>query len=336
MIHLSHKIIKRIKIIFNTVFISIIVFNLIKRTFTSFQDNRLFFFTSDAIENFIFALIAYISYFFVLKLNSTWKKTSFLSLFLIILLSLALLKDYRRYNAITFEMTFEYFTSFLGQIILFYSLVYFVNRLEFFSHYKKLENELNQTKAQLLQNQLHPHFLFNAFNSLYSLSLKNHPNTSDYILKISNMMRYLTDETSANRVPLIKELDFIKQYISIEKIRFGNEAPIQLKISKKISSEKLIAPLLLITLVENAFKHGFYTNSKNAYVNMQLNLKNNDLIFSVENSILKKQHFQEGNRTGKGIQNLKQRLSLLYPKKSSLKIKTTKNSYSTKLKITLD
>lgn len=213
--------------------------------------------------------------------------------------------------------------------------IYFINRLAFLNRYKKLEKELKQAKEQLLRNQLHPHFLFNAFNSLYSLSLKNHPETSDYILKLSSMMRYLTDESHLRKVPLNTEIGFIKKYIDIEKMRFGKDASIQLITNENVLEEVLIAPFLLIILVENAFKHGFYTNSKDAFVKIKVNIENDELLFFVENSIFKKQHFQESNREGKGLENLKQRLFLLYPKRSTIKIINTGETYTAQLKISL-
>ncbi len=335
MLLLSHKTIHRIKITFNVILISIIIFKLLSRAFYSIPDDWLFFFTSEAVENFLCALIAYTIYYIVFKLISIWKKFWLAILFITILISLSALKDYRIHHSITFDETFEYFTKFLGQTLLFFMSIYFINRLEFLNRYKKLENELNQAKEQLLRNQLHPHFLFNAFNSLYSLSLKQHPDTPDYILKLSSMMRYLTDETHLNKVQLNKEIDFIKQYIAIEKIRFGKDTRIKLIINDSINDEKLIEPFLLITLVENAFKHGFYTNSKNAFVNINLDLKNNELLFNVENSVFKKQHFQEKHREGKGLENLKQRLMFLYPRSSSMEISKTEETYVAKLKINL-
>ena len=149
------------------------------------------------------------------------------------------------------------------------------------------------------------------------------------------MMRYLTDETHLTKVPLHKELDFIQKYIAIEKIRFGEDAHITLIIDNTIEDSILIAPFLLITLVENAFKHGFYTNSKDAFVKIQVTLKHDKLLCIVENSVFDKQHFQETNRKGKGLENLQQRLQLLYPKRSSMEVTTTEKSYVTQLKIIL-
>lgn len=332
----SQKTIRTIKKMCHVVFIGFIIIALLRRAFISLPDRWLFFLTSDAVENFVCALIAYLLFYFVLKLNGNWKKIGFSILFVSILLLLASLKNYRIFDEVTFGGTFEYFTSFLGQSFLFYSFVYVINRFEFFGQLQKLERELNRAREQLLRNQLHPHFLFNAFNSLYSLSLKNDPETSDYILKLSAMMRYLTDETHLEKVPLHKEIDFIEKYIAIEKIRFGHDARIQLRVAGLDGEEKWIEPFLLITLVENAFKHGFYTNSNEAFVKIDVTIGNDGLRCAVKNSLFNKQHFQENNRAGKGLKNLKKRLELLYPKKSSLTITNTQTTYTTHLKIKLN
>jgi len=331
----SSKTIQVIKITFHVVLISIVTYMFLRKAFYLIPEQWLFFLTSDPVENFVCGSIAYGLYYFVFKLRANLTKIGSILVAISIILMLAIAKDYRIHEGIEFNQTFDYFTSFLGKTLLFYSGIYFVNRLDFLNRYKKLEKELIRAKEQLLRNQLHPHFLFNAFNSLYSLSLKNHPDTSAYILKLSSMMRYLTDETHLEQVPLNKEIDFIEKYIAIEKIRFGEDARMKLTIDGTIHNATLIAPFLLVTLVENAFKHGFYTNSKNAFVNINIHLENNKLEFQVENSLFEKQHFQESNREGKGLENLKQRLQLLYPKSSSITANHTEKTYATQLKITL-
>jgi len=336
MSQLSPKTIQTIKIAFHVIFISIITINLCRRAFYSIPNDWLFFLTSGAVENFVCALLAYLSYYFVLKLYGNRNKIGFAILFLLLLALLASLKDYRIHFRISIEQTFEYFTGFLGQSLLFYVLIYSINRFEFFRQYKKLKQELNQAREQLLRSQLHPHFLFNAFNSLYSLSLNNHPETSDYILKLSGMMRYLTDETHLQKVPLHKEIDFIEKYIAIEKMRFGKDARIKLTVEPFNKDDPWIEPFLLITLVENAFKHGFYTNMKDAFVKIQVDFVGEQLLFTVKNSLFNKQHFQPLNREGKGLENLKKRLELLYPGRSGIKITNTQNIYTAHLTIRLN
>lgn len=333
---LSETTISEIKSVFNTGFISVMAIYLSKRAFDLLPDNWLFFMTSDAMENFIAVCIAYLVYFQVFRLNFLWQKVGYLIFLTLILLGLAVLKDFRTDDVIFFDDTFGQFTGFLGRTLLFYLLLYFINKLDDFNNYKKLRDELDIAKAQLLRNQMHPHFLYNAFNSLYSLSLKNSEDLSEYIMKLSGMMRYLTDDTGVGKVPIIKELDFIENYIAIEKLRFGKDSAIEFKSNKAVMVDRFIEPFLLIPLVENAFKHGFYTNSKDAYVNIQCNFNGNELEFLVKNSVFRKQHFQENDRTGKGLNNLKQRLDLLYKGNTNLDLQSGSDSYTAKLKIKLD
>ncbi len=335
MLQLSDKQIQSIKVFFNAVFIFTIGFQLIRKAIFRLPNDWLFFLTSDAVEYSVFASIAYLLYYYVLKSKRFWSKTVLLSFFIVAILFLALLKSYRIHDQVIVDRSFDFFTEFIGKTLLFYALIYFVNRLDFFNHYKNLEIELNQARGQLLRHQLHPHFLFNAFNSLYSLSLKNSPETPDIILKLSGMMRYLTDDSNSVQVKLEHELKFIKEYIAIEKIRFGEQANISLKIEGSPEG-KTIEPLLLITLVENAFKHGFYTNDESAFVSIHMSINDQSILFEVKNSIQNQQHFNTSNREGKGLENLRKRLQLSYPKKNNLVLQNKNNEYLAKLEINLD
>ncbi|MBT30324.1 MAG: hypothetical protein CMO01_11755, partial [Thalassobius sp.] len=168
---------------------------MLKRAFDILPGDWFFFITCDAMENFISVCVVYILYFYVIHLEALWQKVGYIFLSNLILLTMAILKDIRTDNIILFNHTFDFFTSFLGLAMLFYLLLYYVNKLDDFNKYKKLRDELFTAKVQLLRNQMQPHFLYNAFNSLYSLSLKKHEGVSEYILKLSGMMRYLTDDT---------------------------------------------------------------------------------------------------------------------------------------------
>ncbi|UII26363.1 histidine kinase [Fulvivirga maritima] len=333
---LSGSTIKTMKILFHVAFIAVILFQLLNRGIHTLPEDGLFFLTSDPVENFLCAAIAYALFYYVFKLNGVWAKLGLMVLFVIILGLLAGLKDFRIHDLVSFNVTFGYFTSFLGKALLFYLLLYFINRLDALNHYRKLETELNAAKEQLLRNQLHPHFLFNALNSLYSLSLKSNPQVSEYILKLSGMMRYLTDEIQLKKVPLSRELEFIEQYLAVEKLRFGREANIQFEPLNMDGSGVFIEPFLLIPLVENAFKHGFYINSKDAFVHIKVEFENDVLMFSVANSMIEKKHFQTNNRRGKGLENLNERLQLLYSKKACLQVKEQDGLFKAQLKIILN
>lgn len=331
--HFSDATIKTTKLFFNLSFIGVIVFHLIKRALNSLPHDGLFFMTSDAVENFLCCAIAFTAFYYLFRSGYFWLKAGLILVMLSLLIALAALKDYRIHTAITFDATFGYFTAFLGKTLLFYAVLFIVNKLETLNKYRKLEEELNLTKAQLLRNQLHPHFLFNAFNSLYSLSIKTHPELAEYVLKLSSMMRYVTDETHLTEVPLTKELDFIQKYIAIEKMRFGIAADIQLLEANAIPADTMIAPFVLVPLVENAFKHGFYTNATSAFVHIKVTLDEKELVFVVTNRKFEKQHFQETGRIGKGLENLQQRLKLLYAKTAHLQIDNTTDIYTATLSI---
>ncbi|KAB1159421.1 GHKL domain-containing protein [Tenacibaculum aiptasiae] len=332
MFQLSDKQIQVFKVTFHIIFISIIMIMLLDKTMSLLPDYWLLFLTCDAVEYFVFTVLAYLLYYYVLKLHKFWFKTSFIILFIIIIAVLAATKSYRIHDEILIDRTFDFFTEFIGKTFLFYALIQIVNRLDFFNKYEKLKNELELAKGQLLRNQLHPHFLFNAFNSLYSMSLSNNPKTSDTILKLSGMMRYLTDDSVHKQVKLEHELKFINEYITIEKIRFGEQANISLQIEGTPQGIS-IEPLLLITLVENAFKHGFYTNDSNSFVNVTIDVDDKSLLFKVKNSIQDQQHFNQNSREGKGLENLKNRLQLSYPKKHELLLESENNVYLAQLKI---
>ncbi len=332
MFELSDKRIQVFKVTFHIIFISIIMIMLLDKTLLLLPDYWLLFLTCDAVEYFVFTVLAYLLYYYVLKLHEFWFKTSFIILFIIIIAVLAATKSYRIHDEILIDRTFDFFTEFIGKTFLFYALIQIVNRLDFFNKYEKLKNELELAKGQLLRNQLHPHFLFNAFNSLYSMSLSNNPKTSDTILKLSGMMRYLTDDSVHKQVKLEHELKFINEYIAIEKIRFGEQANISLQIEGTPQGIS-IEPLLLITLVENAFKHGFYTNDSSSFVNVKIDVDDKSLLFKVKNSIQDQQHFNQNSREGKGLENLKNRLQLSYPKKYELLLESENNVYLAQLKI---
>ena len=137
------------------------------------------------------------------------------------------------------------------------------------------------------------------------------------------------------RIPLEREIKFLQEYIAIEKIRFGEKANIQLEV-KGENRGKLIEPLLLIPLVENAFKHGFYTNNPSSFVHITLKLENETLQFSIQNSILHNKPVRIEEREGKGLDNLIKRLQLSYPKTSKLLLSEQENVYQAELELKLD
>ncbi|NDK55474.1 sensor histidine kinase [Pontibacter fetidus] len=178
---------------------------------------------------------------------------------------------------------------------------------------KELENQKLVAELAFLKSQVNPHFLFNTLNNIYSLAYKQHPDTPDAIMKLSLLMRYMLYESNDTLVSLQKEVDHINNFIDLQKLRLREQTSIKFNIEGTIEG-KQIAPMLMMTLVENAFKHGLVSKNE---IGILINLKvtDNELQFSTVNNISthKKRDFG-----GIGLENLRQRLKLLYPNRYTL------------------
>ena len=196
----------------------------------------------------------------------------------------------------------------------------------------KLEAELKVLKAQI-----HPHFLFNTLNSLYSLTLKKSDNAPEVVLKLSSLMDYMLYDANAAKVPLDKELAYIKNYVALEQMRYGTRVDVQFTESGSIAG-KQIAPMLLLPFVENAFKHGVTTETENAWVRIDVKVTNQQLVLLVENCKcgVKATTSARDIASGIGLKNLQRRLELLYDGKYELEIEDEADSYSARLEVTLD
>ncbi len=198
-----------------------------------------------------------------------------------------------------------------------------------------IEQKLN-AELELLKNQLQPHFLFNTLNNLYAMVLTNDKNAGKAVLHLSSMMSYMLYECNGNAIALEKEIEHLKNYIELEKIRYGKRVKVSFEYGGDIET-KDIAPLLLFGFVENAFKHGVGEKIDEAWIRINCWVKNGTLDFLVENSVNRDEYdSKEGIKinAGIGLQNIKKRLSLIYPQKHELKIKSTE-TYQVHLKLNL-
>ncbi len=296
-------------------------------------DDSLFLFTSDAFELLLSACIGIFLYNRVFSSKSLVNKLAFICLAVLFLIGLAYLKSYRR-GLSGYGEVYSDFTSYVGIVFIFASLFYLVDHLDLFFNnaFNRTRKALKEAQMQLLRQQFNPHFLFNALNSVYGMSLNGHPKTSDTILKISGMMRYLTDETSIHKVRVKRELSFIRDYIEVERIRFGEGADIRFEVDGD-HRDMLIEPLLMITLVENAFKHGFYTNDDRCFVHVFIKVDKESLKLRVTNSVVLTDHLAKEVRLGRGLESLRQRLELVYPQRHTLIIKKEEDIHKAILKI---
>ena len=170
---------------------------------------------------------------------------------------------------------------------------------------EKLQSELN-----FLRSQTNPHFLFNTLNSIYALARKQSPQTSEVVMQLSKLLRYMIYECKEPFVPLEKEWKIIEDYVSLEKLRYGNRLHVQMN-KQIIPNGEMIAPLLLLPLVENAFKHGAGNNRDHTEILINLSKKNDELHFTVENNVGDNRNEEE--QCGIGLKNVKRQLELLYP-----------------------
>lgn len=194
------------------------------------------------------------------------------------------------------------------------------------------ESQRTATELNYLRTQTNPHFLFNSLNSIYSLAHKKSDLVPDAIVTLSEMMRYMLYETDNKYVLLEKEIDYIKNYIDLQKLRLNNIENISINIHGN-TKDKFIEPMLLISFIENAFKYG--TDYKGtAYVKIVIIIEDNTFTFWIENKI--ENNKKDPENSGIGLANIKNRLTLLYPNTHQLDIKSTDSKYTVNLVLQLD
>ena len=192
--------------------------------------------------------------------------------------------------------------------------------------------EADKANAELsfLKAQINPHFLFNTLNNIYSLAVTNNANTADCIMKLSNIMRYVTDEAGEQYVPLQNELDCITNYTDLQRLRLSRKTSLEYEITGFVDMQQ-IAPLILMPFIENTFKHGV-SNHDASEIIIRIDIKENSLQFFSQNKIFN--GAKEG-RNGIGISNTQKRLVHLYSGAHTLKIDAAGDIYTVWLKMDL-
>ncbi|TCC88262.1 sensor histidine kinase [Pedobacter frigiditerrae] len=202
-----------------------------------------------------------------------------------------------------------------------------------------LRTELGKSDASLsfLQSQINPHFLFNALNTLYGTALQeNAERTGEGIQKLGDMMRFMLHENVQEKISLTRDVDYLENYIALQKLRTSRSGDIVIdtQIDEQLNNFQ-IAPMLLIPFVENAFKHGISLQQP-SHIKVTLQTKENTLYFDVHNSIhIKPDNDPEKLKSGIGLENVKQRLALLYPGKHELIIRESAKEFFIHLTIQL-
>lgn len=196
----------------------------------------------------------------------------------------------------------------------------------------ELENDNLALQLETLKAQLHPHFLFNTLNSIYGMSLVNAADTPAFILRLSDMMRYILYDCRQHYVPLEKDMQFLDNYLEMEKKRYP-EAAIEFTTTGQPGDAK-IAPLLFIQFIENSFKHGAYRLQHTGFVKGRLDVSNKAVHFHIANDILTIPG-KENSQGGIGIENVQKRLEMYYPGKHRLTISNNGQVFTVDLTIQL-
>lgn len=289
-------------------------------------------------------LIAYLGYFFFLpRFLKNKNKILYIAGFLVVFAALITVRvHWQRYliDGYTHQERYFYSSSMIVQMVavtlfitIFIGLLRFVRDwFQFEATKKEVETEKLTSELNFLKAQINPHFLFNTLNNLYYLAYTRSENTTEVIAKLSQVMRYMIHDSNHPRVLLTKEIEYMENYISLERLRLNNQIPISLDISGN-TEQVQIAPLILITFLENAFKHGVTNLNAQAWVKIRIDAKPDHLLYSVENSKIEQAMVDNGGKSGIGLANVRRRLDLLYPSQYDLKVEETEGSYYIKLKL---
>ncbi len=198
---------------------------------------------------------------------------------------------------------------------------------------KEIEREHLVTELALLRHQINPHFLMNTLNNIHALIDINVDKARDAVIKLSVLMRYLLYDTSRGTTQLIKEIEFIKSYFDLMRLRYPRTVQIKCNTPRKIPDIE-IPPMLFISFVENAFKHGISYQTK-SFIHFTIKIENDNIFCSILNSKTSDNYNKEKQYSGIGLSNVKKNLELLYPNAYDLKIDEIETQFTVELIIPL-
>lgn len=227
-------------------------------------------------------------------------------------------------STILFEFGHNFFRFFVA--------AFFSYAITISSRWQKAEQEKLSAELSYLKAQINPHFLFNTLNGIYSLAIQKSDQTAPAIVKLSAMMRYIVSEAHFDFVSIEKELTYIRSYIELQQIRFGESVRVFLSIQQDMQMNQ-IAPLILIPFVENAFKHGVNAE-ENSSIKISIHIEKGRLHMEVFNNKVFI-HKSAERKSQLGIKNTRARLQLLYPAQHTLQIVDTKDNFLVLLDLNL-
>lgn len=197
---------------------------------------------------------------------------------------------------------------------------------------QELSQEKIAAELELLKSQVQPHFIFNMLNNIYSGAFKKSPETAQQILKLSNFIEYSLYDSKKEVVSLTEELEYIQNYVDLQKIRVGKKLDVSINVFDPIDGIQ-IPPMLLLPIIENCFKHGVHKSINPSWVRIDISTTEYETTFKVENSIENESQSMDNQNSGLGLSNVKRRLELLYPNRHDFKTFQEENSFLLVLKL---
>lgn len=291
-------------------------------------------------------VISYLNYFFFLpRLLKTQQLGRYVLTFLPVFLALVFLtlrgKQYLLSSIFT-DDDWMYSVRFaLNVFMSAFFVTAFVGLIKFVEDYfelearsRELENRQLASELRFLKAQINPHFLFNTLNNLYYLAVNKSEQTPEVIAKLSGMMRYMIHESNAEQVPLAREVEYMENYLDLEKLRLNEETPITFEVEGNIANAR-ITPLILIAFLENAFKHGIGNVRNGSWITVSLRVSGRALHYKVANSVVDTTDKTVRETSGLGLANVRRRLDLSYPHRYQLDVTEEPDRYRVYLKIDL-
>lgn len=295
-----------------------------------------------------FVLSIAINYFFQLivipyakwKMQRRWIWISIITfiglyfLFLIIIGFISFVTSFNVSKELYWVMILSIFLTFL--ITLFFPAIFYFldiyDKQKSFKKYQFAYEERLEAENKFLSAQINPHFLFNTLNNIYALILHNEPESEIALQKLEGLISYIHNENQEERISLSAEIEFIKNYLTLEKLRNKDQkVSVVFEIDGNVQ-QAMIAPLILIAFIENAFKHGVNKNEKNTTIRIRIDVQNDIIHFNIFNNKTQS-NITDLNKNigGIGMNNVKRRLAISYPGRHTLKIINNKKSYNLRL-----
>lgn len=287
------------------------------------------------IYNIHFMMVVYVNYLFLIPRYASKRKVFKYFMYVVLFaMGVAVLYSLTMYLVLGESPAFS---TFIGFFILEFIYIIITSFFKFFKDWltniglkmELLEIEKQKVEAELdtLKSQLNPHFLFNVLNNIYSHSLLKSEVTPSIVIKLSDLMSYILYDCKTKTVPLQKEIEFINNYIELEKIRMEKNIEITMDIDKE--KQIRVPPLLFFPLIENAFKHGMGSYPKKREIRLKFEMHDKRLIFQIQNTRGNlKNGITRNAKGGIGIENVKKRLALLYPGQYRMKVMDEDESFA--------